>query len=305
MRRRKFGWTLAAVFLAWQGLLLAQDWEKWEHCVFHEGSHSDGDSVEVLRGGRRHVFRLYFVDCLERNPASSARRAEQARYFGLDEPSESAALRAAYLASDLTKRALSQPFTVYTRWQRVNPDNGNPAVRAFIRTAEGEDLAMLLVSQGLAIIRHGKSAVSDDPDGQSAAEISSNLRKAERQARAMKRGAWGLRGAVVDSGSPAELTATDRDALAAQAGTKLRVRGRVSSVGRLPGRMTFINFDHERGGFVGIVREKFAARFSKRFPKGLRNELTGKEVTLEGRISLYRGTPQIELETPDQIRLLP
>ncbi len=305
MTRRKTGWALAAVFIAWQSLLLARGWERWEQCVFREGSHSDGDSVEVLRGGKRHVFRLYFVDCLEKNPASRARRAEQARYFGLNEPSEDAALRAAYLASGVTRRALSQPFTVSTRWQRVDPDNGNPAVRAFIRTAKGEDLATLLVSEGLAIIRHGKSAVSNHPDGQSAAEISSSLRKAEREARAMKRGAWGLRGAVVDDVSPPEFAATDRDALVAQAGRKLRVRGRVSSVGRLPGRMTFINFDHEKGGFVGIVREKFAARFSKRFPEGLRNDLTGKEVMLEGTISLYRGTPQIELEIPEQISLVP
>jgi UDP-N-acetylmuramyl tripeptide synthase len=48
-----------------------------------------------------------------------------------------------------------------------------------------------------------------------------------------------------------------------------------------------------------------AARFSKRFPEGLRNDLTGKEVMLEGTISLYRGTPQIELEIPEQITLVP
>jgi DNA/RNA endonuclease YhcR with UshA esterase domain len=69
--------------------------------------------------------------------------------------------------------------------------------------------------------------------------------------------------------------------------------------------MTFINFDREKGGFVGIVREKFAARFSKRFPEGLGKELTGKEVRLEGTITLYRGTPQIELESPDQIHRVP
>ena len=59
----------------------------------------------------------------KRIPPRRARRAEQARYFGLNEPSESAGLRAAYLASGVTRRALSQPFTVYTRWQRVDPDN--------------------------------------------------------------------------------------------------------------------------------------------------------------------------------------
>jgi hypothetical protein len=170
----------------------------------------------VRRGGRRLVLRRYFVDCLEKNPASRARRAAQTRYFGLKEPSENAALRAAYLASGLTRRELSQPFTVYTRWQRVDPEGGNPAVRAFVRTAKGE-----VVNEGLAIIRHGRSAVSDHPEGGSVAEISSALKRAESEAREMKKGAWGLAEVVDGRASPALVAATDREALVAHAGSRL------------------------------------------------------------------------------------
>ena len=84
------------------------------------------------------------------------------------------------------------------------------------------------------------------------------------------------------------------------------MRGRVSRIGVLPGRMTFLNFNESPGdGFVGIIRKKFQARFSEHFPDGLRGSLVGKEVVLEGTITLYRGVPQIELESPSQIHIEP
>jgi endonuclease YncB( thermonuclease family) len=297
----KWGIAVAWAVFASQAVLFARGWERLDRCQFYEGSHSDGDSIEVRRGDKKYVFRLYFVDCLERNPASRERRAEQARYFGMN---KAAALRAAYLASSFTKSQLSQPFTVYTRWQPVDPGGGNPAIRAFVETADGKDLSALLVGQGLAIIRHGRKAVSDHPDGRTSREFSSELRKVEGEARAMKRGAWGL--AASDALVPAEvIEATDRETLIANAGRKLNVRGRVSRVATLPGRMTFINFsgDRGKGDFVGIVREEFLPHFSERFPKGLASGLTGKQVVLEGTITLYRNIPQIELESPDQVRV--
>ena len=81
--RRKTGWALARLH-CWCAVACARLGET-DGCEFHEGSHSDGDSVEMLRDGKQHIFRLYFVDCVERNPDSRARRAVQARYFGLDE----------------------------------------------------------------------------------------------------------------------------------------------------------------------------------------------------------------------------
>jgi endonuclease YncB( thermonuclease family) len=304
---KKWGFAVAWAVIASQAVLLARGWEKWDRCEFYEGSHSDGDSIEVRRGGRHYIFRLYFVDCLEKNPASRDRRAAQGRYFGLSGARENATLRVAYLASGLTRRELSQPFTVYTRWQRVDPEGGNPAIRAFVRTASGKDLSLLLVSEGLAIIRHGRKAVSDHPDGRTIAEFSSALRRAESEAQAMKRGAWGLAGSGASEVPIGVIEATDREALVASAGSRLSVHGRVSHVGVLLGRMTFINFSDNRvkGGFVGIVREKFLSRFSERFPHGLKTGLVGKHVVLEGTISLYRNTPQIELQTPDQIRVEP
>lgn len=295
---------MAWATLVSQVVLLAQDWERLEGCEFFEGSHSDGDSIEVRRGGRHYVFRLYFVDCVEKNPASRARRAEQARYFGVKD--SETALRAAYLARNFTKNELRKPFTIYTFWQPVDPLGDNPSIRAFVETADGKDLSRLLVSEGLAIIRHGITAVSDHPNGRRSSEISSDLKKAEAEAIAWKRGAWRLAtsGELAD-GQTAPFEATDLEGLISRAGTRVQVRGLIARVGTLRGRrMTFINFGGRgRDGLTGIIRAKFLPGFVHRFPNGLESALVGKHVLLEGLITLYRGNPQIELESPRQLRI--
>jgi endonuclease YncB( thermonuclease family) len=297
---------LAVVWALVVSPLFARGWEKLTGCEYHEGSHSDGDSIEILRDGKRYIFRLYFVDCIERNPDSRARRAVQARYFGLNETAQDSALRVAYLASAFTKSQLREPFTIYTRWQPVDVDSGNPAIRAFVQTAKGDDLSTLLVAEGLAIIRHGAKAVADHPEGRTVSEFSAHLRKVERDARQKQRGAWGIASTKSNDPVVAVVDATDYQTLVANAGRHLKVRGRVSRVGRLSGRMTFINFSgNPERGFVGIVRERFLPRFSELFPGGLKSELTGKSVVLEGTVTLFRSIPQIELENPGQLRLEP
>ncbi len=190
------------------------------------------------------------------------------KYFGL-KASEGTPLRAAYLAKNFTRDKLREPFTVYTRWQLVDPDGDNPAVRAFVETADGGDLATLLVSEGLAIIRHGDTAVSDHPNGRGSGEISADLRKAEAEARAHKRGAWGLLAASESDQQPEILMATDREALVSRAGTRVKVRGRVSRVGALPdGRMTFINLSAKaREGFVGGYQRERSPALSEAVSK--------------------------------------
>ncbi|MGA7215685.1 MAG: hypothetical protein WBX20_15895 [Terrimicrobiaceae bacterium] len=298
----RIGSLVAWAVLVSQAALLARGWERLDRCEFFEGASSDGDSIEVHRGSQQYIFRLYFVDCVEKNPLSGTRRREQGKYFGL-KSSEGTPLRAAYLAKNFTKDKLREPFTIFTRWQRVDPGGDNPAFRAFVETADGEDLATLLVTEGLAIIRHGESAVCDHPKGRSSEQISSGLRRAEAEARARKRGAWGL--ASENDRAEDVLMATDREGLVSRAGTRVTVLGRVRRVGALPdGRMTFINFsDDRKGGFAAIVRANALPRFSKQFPKGLKGALVDKDVLLEGVIILYRGAPQIELESPAQLRI--
>jgi endonuclease YncB( thermonuclease family) len=294
-----------AVLLASSSVLPGPGWERLDDCHYFEGRYSDGDSIEVRRGGKHHVFRLYFVDCVEKNPLSRARRQVQARYFGLKD-SERRALRAAYLARNFTREKLRESFTVYTRWQPVDFDGGdNPAVRAFVETAAGEDLSKLLVREGLAIIRHGDSAVSDHPKGPNREEISLDLRRAEVEAKARKRGAWGLARNGEDDEKEQTLLATDRKSLISCAGTRVKVRGRVGRIVELPGkRLTFINFSgNGRDDFVGIVGRNAHSRFLKRFPQGLEKALLDQNVLLRGVVTLYRGIPQIELQDPAQLQI--
>ena len=53
--------------------------------------------------------------------------------------------------------------------------------------------------------------------------------------------------------------------------------------------MTFVKFTGTgREGFAGIVGSSVPPRFLNRFPNGLGNALVGKNVLLEGVITLYR-----------------
>jgi DNA/RNA endonuclease YhcR with UshA esterase domain len=104
-----------------------------------------------------------------------------------------------------------------------------------------------------------------------------------------------------------KIPAGDRKTLLSLAGHKARVQGRVSRIGALPdGRITFINFEgNDREDFVAIVREGSLPALNKQFPDGLDQALTGREVTIEGLVTLFRSTPQIEIENPAQIAVAP
>lgn len=307
---------------SWLGLLLVSallvgtvrsetvPWQRLDGCRLVDSPHNDGDSVEVDHEGTRHIFRLYFVDCFEKSPHSHKRRAEQAKYFGLQgDRVEEEAVQLAYEAARFTKDRLAAPFTVYTRNQKVDSRGKNPSLRAFVETAEGKDLGLLLVEAGLAIIREGKAA-SDHPDGKNPSEMVGVLRVEETRARLAGRGGWAFAPGWKSAAVPPvnrEFAAEDRTGILAAAGHPARVRGRVSRMGALPdGRITFVNLDGTReDGFVGVIRADFLPAFQKHFPNGLETALLGQDVVLEGVITLYRDIPQIELQRPGQITLVP
>ena len=299
------------------GYELAEGWVRLEGCRYREGRHSDGDSVEAIHEGKDYVFRVYFVDCIEENPRSVERRRAQARYFGVK--SEEEAVRHAQAAAHFTRQLLEErPFVVYTRWEFVTPGSDNPSIRAFVETADGQDLATELVKQGLAIIRGGQ-ALADHPAGRSRSEILRELREWETQARLARRGAWAgnptarnsslpsapasLRQLFSGNGkifSPGELASLKK-----AAGTEARVRGRLAEVSSLPDkRITFLNFvGVPRGGFVAIVRGGQLAAFQSALGGELPAILTGREVEVRGVISLYKDIPQIELFDPSQLKV--
>ena len=150
---------------------------------------NDGDSFHLVHSnGKTNEFRLYFADCPEkrRHDFNQDRLLEQGRYFG--GLSEAQMTQIGQQAQALTQHLLTtQPFTLYTKWQRVYNSSRH---YAFVVFADGEDLSAKLVRAGLARIHTSGTTL---PDGRSTAQYQAALRQMEAAARSENRGAWALR----------------------------------------------------------------------------------------------------------------
>jgi len=135
-----------------------------------------------LPDGRLETFRLYFVDTTE-SRSHGQRSDEQAAYFGL---TRAQAVKLGRRAKAFTADALSQPFTILTRWRAVY---GGPRSFAIVVTADGSDLNELLVSAGLARIYGIRTPL---PDGRDSREYLTHLHTLENEAKEAKRGGWGM-----------------------------------------------------------------------------------------------------------------
>jgi hypothetical protein len=92
----------------------------------------------------------------------------------------------------------------------------------------------------------------------------------------------------------------DTDA-AAHVGQTVTVEGLVAVVYKSPKGGYFLDFENAYPNevFSGVVFAPSAARF------GDLTTYRGKRVQITGQIRLYKGKPEIILETPDQLRLAP
>jgi endonuclease YncB( thermonuclease family) len=150
---------------------------------------NDGDSFILNHRGEQHTFRLYFADCpeKERHAHNAQRLREQGAYFGGLREAETVAVGKA--AKERTETWLQTlPFTVYTKWQGVY-DSGR--YYAFVVFQDGEELSEKLVREGLARIHTTGTTL---PDGRSRQVFEARLRQLEREARAARRGGWGITG---------------------------------------------------------------------------------------------------------------
>src|SRR4051812_22562128 len=147
----------------------AKPFERFDGCVVEPDEWTDGDSFRVrLPDGRLETFRLYFVDTTESRSMSN-RSDEQAAYFGI---SRDAAIELGKAAKALTARALSRPFTIYTRWRSVF---GPRRHYAFVITADENDLAEMLVRHGLARIYGTRTRLPDGRNSRSYREYLTQL----------------------------------------------------------------------------------------------------------------------------------
>lgn len=167
---------------------LPSGWVKFENCRLLPERSNDGDSFLVGHDGGSDTFRLYFVDCPEKESwhGQTDRLQDQARYFSL--PSTEAAALVGRAAEAFTQRLLAKPFTVLTKWERVY-DSRRFYAQVIVPTADDgpQDLANLLVREGYARI-HTKGTRL--PGRMSEEQIKAMLHRLESASKAEHRGAW-------------------------------------------------------------------------------------------------------------------
>ena len=149
---------------------------------------NDGDSFLVEANGKSFHVRLYFVDCPETLIAfkSDAQRVrEQTRYFGLSDAKRT--IHFGNEAKTFVDHVLVKPFTVHTAFASALGRSSKGRVYGFITTADGNDLASLLVKNGFArTYGMGRETF----DGVSRDEMVKRLRDFEISAMLKRVGVW-------------------------------------------------------------------------------------------------------------------
>jgi competence protein ComEA len=156
---------------------------------------ADGDSFPVkLPDGRQITARLYGADCIEAhvNNESDARRLRaQRRYFGIGGgEAPDCIARAREYGRDAGRRTaelLSKPFTIHTSFSDARGASGSGRVYVFITTADGRDLAAVLVEEGLA---RAFGVTRPTQQGLTGNDYREQLRDLELVAAASRKGIW-------------------------------------------------------------------------------------------------------------------
>lgn len=149
---------------------------------------NDGDSFLVEANGKSFHLRLYFVDCPETSisfKSDAERVREQTRYFGLSDAKRT--IHFGNEAKTFVDRVLVKPFTVHTAFASALGRSAKGRVYGFITTADGNDLASLLVKNGLA---HTHGIGRETPDGVARDEMIERLRDLEISAMLKRVGIW-------------------------------------------------------------------------------------------------------------------
>ncbi|MCX6961837.1 MAG: helix-hairpin-helix domain-containing protein [Verrucomicrobia bacterium] len=166
-------------------------------CTLVEAEWADGDSFPVrLPDGRQITTRLYGADCIEWhvNDETLARRLRaQRRYFGIADTDAASSMKTARdfgkQAALRTRELLTKPFTVHTAFAGARGNGEKERAYAFVTTAEGKDLATVLVDEGLA---RAFGVTRQLPDGTSGNEYREALADHELTAAAEQKGIWAV-----------------------------------------------------------------------------------------------------------------
>ena len=149
---------------------------------------NDGDSFLVEADGKAFHMRLYFVDCPETSitfKSDAQRVREQTRYFGLSDATR--IIHFGNEAKTFVEHVLVKPFTVHTAFASALGRSSKGRVYGFIVTADGNDLASLLVKNGFA---RTYGIGRKTPDGVSRDEMIERLRDFEISVMLKRMGIW-------------------------------------------------------------------------------------------------------------------
>lgn len=184
---------LKKLFLSLLALLAAlplhgAELEQLDGASLADSGANDGDSFQILHNGTKQIIRLYYVDCPESRASTDAdarRLREQTRYFGL--PDTARTFHYGHRAAAFTARQLARPFTVHTAYANALGRSYAGRVYGFVTTADGHDLATLLVQNGLARSHGMRRAL---PDGTHRDEATARLDDKETVAMLKRKGIW-------------------------------------------------------------------------------------------------------------------
>ena len=189
--------ALTLLLLAALTLHADESLQTFPSCTLVEADWADGDSFPVkLPDGRQVTARLYGADCIEWhvNDETLARRLRaQRRYFGIADTDAASSMKTARdfgkQAALRTRELLTKPFTVHTAFAGARGNGEKERAYAFVTTAEGKDLATILVEDGLA---RAFGVTRQLPDGTSGNEYREALADRELTAAASKKGIWAV-----------------------------------------------------------------------------------------------------------------
>lgn len=181
--------SIAAILLSTVGPIRAHGGELVTFSNVQHVAHpaNDGDSFHVKLDDVVRAIRLYFADTPETSvSALTIRRVrEQMRYFGQTSPVHTVSY--GHRTAAFTRAVLQQPFYVHTAFASALGSSRDGRIYAFVTTAQGDDLAALLVEQGLA---RATGVGRTTPAGVPRDEYAARLRDMELVAAMNRVGAW-------------------------------------------------------------------------------------------------------------------
>ncbi len=192
---------LVSFVLTGSHALLAEDWKTFTGCRLVPNPANDGDSFHVSHGGKRYIFRLYFVDCPESDTLVPERVTEQAKHHRV---SEEAVMHIGKYSTAVAKQLLSRPFTVVTKFEDAMGQSSEPRYYAFVTTADGEDLGEIMAASGLARA-YGMAA---SPPGKSEQALRARYDRLVAEARRNRYGIYSPK-PLVEIRRPASLKLTE------------------------------------------------------------------------------------------------